>query len=61
MKVLKCEICGKKATKRFSPDMDIVGIGSCTKHLDDMIIAYMILIQEGMKPYEDFIKSLKST
>jgi len=54
---MKCEICGKKAVYRFSPDLDIAGLGSCKKHKRDMQQAIILLLSEGKKEYEDFIKS----
>ena len=58
---MKCEICGKKATYRFSPDMDIKGLGACRKHKRDMQYAYIILVStKDAKQYEDFIKALKN-
>ena len=37
-------MCGKKATKRFSPDLDIKGIGACKKHVKQVQIGYIALI-----------------
>lgn len=54
-----CEICGKKVAFRFSPDMDIAGIGSCKKHKDDVGIAYLILITQGEKEYRFIIDGMK--
>lgn len=44
MSRLACIKCGKPATKRFSPDMDINGIGSCDACLDDVRMAYASLL-----------------
>ena len=53
---MKCEICGKKAVYRFSPDLDIQGLGACRKHKEDMWLAYLLLLQEGKKEYKSFLK-----
>jgi len=33
---MKCIKCGKKATKRYSPDLDIKGIGMCDEHKEEV-------------------------
>lgn len=55
---MKCEICGKKAIYRFSPDMDIEGLGTCKKHKKDMMIAFIILMEKGEKEYNEYLKTL---
>lgn len=57
--ILKCIICKKKATKRYSPDLDIVGIGSCDKHNRDVFLGYAMLIQGDEEMFWDFIKGNK--
>ena len=32
----KCIKCGAEATARFSPDMDIEGIGACAEHKEEI-------------------------
>ena len=61
MNKLTCEICGKKAVYRFSPDLDVRGLGACRKHKEDMQLAYIILLSKegGEKEYEAFIEDLK--
>jgi hypothetical protein len=54
-----CEICGKKAKWIFSPDLDIRGLGACKKHLEDMRLAYYLLVSDGEKAYKGFIKATK--
>lgn len=44
---MTCAKCGAPATKRFSPDLDINGIGSCDEHIEDVRLAYMALLQGG--------------
>ena len=55
----QCIICKKKAKFRFSPDMDIQGIGTCKKHQSDVQIAYGILLTIDEKMFWDFIKTHK--
>ena len=54
MSDLKCVKCEKSATSRFSPDLDIKGIGACDEHKDeiqkDVLIA--ILDSKGWKKFE---------
>jgi hypothetical protein len=57
--VMKCEICGQEATHRFSPDLDIDGLGGCDKHKESVQMAYYILINVGEKGYKSFLKSLQ--
>jgi hypothetical protein len=60
-----CAICGKKRKFSFSPDMGIDGIGACVEHLEDVRMAYVILIQskgnfrETKKQYNNFIKQIR--
>ena len=58
---MKCEICGEEATHRYSPDMDIDGVGGCDKHNESVQIAYYILLNEGLEAFNGFIKSLQKT
>ena len=51
---MKCFICKKKAKWRFSPDLDIRGIGSCTKHKSDVQLVYVAILQGD----EDIMKSM---
>lgn len=55
----KCEICGKKAVYRFSPDLDISGIGACKKHKIDVHIAYIALVTQGEQEYNFIINEMK--
>lgn len=56
---MKCIVCGLKATKRFSPDLDIQGIGACKKHIEDVRLAYVMLLQGDEKMYNSYIKKLQ--
>lgn len=42
---MNCVKCGKPATKRYSPDLDIRGIGSCDGCSDSVFMAYAVLMQ----------------
>ena len=54
-----CEICGNKAVYRYSPDLDIDGLGACRKHKDDVGFAYLLLTTRGKKSYVKFIRQCK--
>lgn len=47
--------CKNTATKRFSPDMDIQGIGVCDKHIEDVRLAYIALMQGDEDMYNSLI------
>ncbi len=55
----KCIICDKKATKRFSPDLDIRGLGSCDKHENDVQFGYVMLMQGDDKMFEAWLKGMR--
>lgn len=54
-----CVICGKKAAFRYSPDLDIQGVGACKKHNEDVRLAYVMLITSGEKDFYKFINDAK--
>lgn len=56
---MKCEMCGQEATHKFSPDLDIDGLGSCETHKEKMQMAYYILLHEGMEAFQSVLKSLQ--
>jgi hypothetical protein len=56
---MKCELCEEEAIYRFSPDLDIDGLGGCYKHKKSVEIAYYILLNEGIEAFNSFIVSLK--
>jgi hypothetical protein len=58
---MKCEICNNEAAYRFSPDLDIDGLGACETHKEFVQLAYYILLNEGEKAYNSFINSLKKS
>ena len=56
---MNCVKCGKKATKRFSPDLDIQGIGTCKKCEEQVSLAYLMIIQGTPEMANDFTKNWK--
>ena len=55
---MKCIKCGKKATKRYSPDLDIEGIGVCDEHEQEVQLDIM-LVSMGEKDWKYFEKKYK--
>ena len=39
---MECIKCGAVATKRYSPDLDINGIGMCAEHTDEVMMDLMV-------------------
>jgi hypothetical protein len=56
---VKCAICGRKAKFRYSPDLDILGLGACAKHKHYMSTAYFLLLTEGEREYRKFIANAR--
>lgn len=57
---MNCIKCGAIATKRYSPDLDIKGIGMCAEHADEITMD-LIVAQFDKKGWEKFEKKyLKS-
>ena len=56
---MKCEACGNEAVYRFSPDLDIDGLGACEEHEKVIQLAYTILIIDGEESYLSFIEGVK--
>ena len=55
MSNLTCIKCGAPATKRYSPDLDIKGIGMCDEHKDEIMMDLMVT-QFDKKGWEKFEK-----
>ena len=55
MSDLTCIKCGALATKRYSPDLDIKGIGMCDEHTDEIMMDLMVA-QFDKKGWEKFEK-----
>jgi hypothetical protein len=52
---MECVKCGTKATKRYSPDLDIKGIGMCDEH-EEEIRMDLLITQFDKKGWEKFEK-----
>jgi hypothetical protein len=52
---MECIKCGAPATKRFSPDLDIKGIGMCNEH-EEEIKMDLLVAQLDSKGWEKFEK-----
>lgn len=52
---MKCIKCGKPATKRFSPDLDIKGIGACDEHAEEIRLD-LLITQFDKKGWDRFEK-----
>lgn len=44
---MKCIECGKEATKRYSPDLDIKGIGMCDEHEEKLSLDIIVAVSTG--------------
>jgi hypothetical protein len=55
MSDLTCIKCGAPATKRYSPDLDIKGIGMCDEHKNEIMMDLMVT-QFDKKGWEKFEK-----
>ena len=52
---MECVKCGAPATKRYSPDLDIKGIGMCAEHTDEIMMDLMVA-QFDKRGWEKFEK-----
>lgn len=50
---MSCIKCGKPATKHYSPDLDIKGIGMCDAHESEIRKDLMIAMFTEWKYFED--------
>lgn len=53
---MNCYICNKKAIGKFTPDMDINGIGFCKEHEDVIRAGYIALVTGNEKLFKQLIK-----
>jgi hypothetical protein len=44
---MTCIKCGKPATKVYSPDLDIKGVGMCDEHSEEIHMDLMICMMEN--------------
>jgi hypothetical protein len=51
---MECIKCGAPATKRYSPDLDIKGIGMCDKHEEEIKMDLLItqFLPDGWEIFE---------
>jgi hypothetical protein len=52
---MECVKCGAKATKRYSPDLDIKGIGMCDEHAEEIQMD-LLMTQFDKKGWDKFEK-----
>jgi hypothetical protein len=52
---MECVKCGAKATKRYSPDLDIKGIGMCDEHAEEIKMD-LLITQFDKKGWDKFEK-----
>jgi hypothetical protein len=52
---MECVKCGAKATKRYSPDLDIKGIGMCDEHQEEIQMD-LLITQFDKKGWDKFEK-----
>ena len=52
---MKCIKCGALATKRYSPDLDIKGIGMCDEHEEEIRLD-LLMTQFHKKGWQKFEK-----
>ena len=57
---MTCIKCGVPATKRYSPDLDIEGIGMCDEHEQEVKLD-LLLTQFDPKGWEKFEKKYLNT
>lgn len=53
---MKCVKCGKEATRAYSPDIDIKGLGTCEECKEDVGLAYLMIIQRTPEMVNDYTK-----
>lgn len=59
---MECVKCGAPATKRYSPDLDIKGIGMCDKHQEEIQMDLLTtqFMPDGWEIFEKkYLKSKK--
>lgn len=51
---MKCVKCGAPTTKRYSPDLDIKGIGMCDEHEEEIKLDLLMtqFMPDGWKKFE---------
>jgi hypothetical protein len=59
MKDLTCVKCGIPTTKKFTPDLDVTGIGMCDDHEEEIKLD-LLVTQFDSKGWEKFEKKYLS-
>ena len=54
-KKIVCHKCGKPATGRYSPDMDIAGLAFCDEHQELMAAAFYCLIKNDTETFNQLM------
>jgi hypothetical protein len=57
--MMECIKCGAPATRRYSPDLDINGIGMCDEHEEEIKLD-LLIAQFDSKGWEKFEKKYSS-
>ena len=57
---MECIRCGNPATKKYSPDLDIKGIGMCDEHEEEITLD-LIMTRFDPKGWEKFEKKFKKS
>ena len=52
-----CHKCGKPATGRYSPDMDIAGLAFCDEHQELMALGFYLLLKNEKKKFDELMAS----
>lgn len=52
---IKCHKCGKLATGRYSPDLDISGLAFCDEHKELMAAAFYCLLQNDIETFNQLL------
>jgi hypothetical protein len=50
-----CHKCGKPATGRYSPDMDVAGLAFCDEHQELMAAAFYCLIKNDTETFNQLM------
>ena len=57
--VMKCTVCESDAITRFSPDLDIRGLGACEEHVNTLRWAMYLLMNEGETAFETYLLAVR--
>lgn len=54
-KEIVCHKCGKPATGRYSPDMDVAGLAFCDEHKELIAAAFYCLLQDDLDTFDQLM------